>query len=71
VLSKRPDYIFREVTPTCRDGKAISYPDGSVYVERCVSIGPGPKAGSFGEVQERELFLSFEERLPASGAASP
>jgi hypothetical protein len=71
VLSKRPDYIFREVTPACRDGKAISYPDGSTYIERCVAIGRGPKAGSFGEVQELDLFLSFEERLPAPAAASP
>src|SRR5262245_24567486 len=71
VLSKRPDYIFREVTPTCRVGGPITYPDGSEYVERCIPIGRGPKAGSFGEVEERDLFLRFDERLPASGAGSP
>jgi hypothetical protein len=63
VLSRRPRFLFRGVWPDCDgNGRNIEYPDGSVYRVRCVRLGRGPVADSFGTVRETQLYLRLEER---------
>ena len=63
VLSRKPQIIFRLVHNfKCDAGKRITYPDGSVYISHCPSLGVGPIRNAFGKRYEGKLFLWYEER---------
>lgn len=67
VLSRKPDIIFRDVRDRPCGETTKVYPDASVYQMQCASLGRGPQASQFGEVEFKELFIWYERRREGAG----
>jgi hypothetical protein len=63
VLSLEPDIIFTGVHDAERTEEDVVQPDGSRYRMRCVALGEGTWLEEFGQLSQRPLFLTYDERV--------